>query len=229
MTVLSMPGRKYQRRTAGPGRPRKYGEDLKKLQVHTPESTYEALYEMKEELNISLAELLTWLVQLAKGQIDKLELKAKVKHLADALMQEQKEKESILRDYERLLQDYEKLLLERNALREENRQLKQELAELRKQLKMSARERRAEDFKQGIHEIIERYGRDGRIKMLELLKRLGYSSDFKKHARELLDEWFVDEGSVMVSEELDLRVEKVYGLGELAWIVGRCTERVRYL
>ena len=106
-----MSRRKYQRRTAGPGRPRKYGEDLKKLQVHTPESTYNRLYALKEKLNVSLAELLTWLVDLAEGKIDEMELKAKVKHLTEALRQEQKEKEDILRNYERLIQDYERLQL----------------------------------------------------------------------------------------------------------------------
>ena len=111
LTVLSMPRRKYQRRTAGPGRPRKYGEDLKKLQVHTPESTYNRLYALKEKLNVSLAELLTWLVDLAEGKINEMELKAKVKHLTEALRQEQKEKEDILRNYERLIQDYERLQL----------------------------------------------------------------------------------------------------------------------
>jgi chromosome segregation ATPase len=119
----------------------------------------------------------------------------------------------------RLEQEVEKLKLIRQVLEEENRQLKQELAELRRQLKMSARERRAETFKQEIHEILSRYGKDGRMKMLELLKRLGYSSDFRKHARELLEEWFRDEGKILVSEELGLVVEKDPNYGEPAWMV----------
>ncbi|NJE47346.1 hypothetical protein E3E35_08025 [Thermococcus sp. GR7] len=123
--------------------------------------------------------------------------------------------------YLRLEQENEKLRLIRQVLEEENKQLKQELAELRKQLKMSARERRAADFKQELHEILDRFGKNGRIKMLELLKRLGYSSDFKKHARELLEEWFIDEGKVLVSEELGLVVEKDPHYGEPAWVVKR--------
>ncbi len=119
----------------------------------------------------------------------------------------------------KLEQEVEKLKLIRQVLEEENRQLKQELAELRKQLKMSARERRAEDLKQEIYEVINRYGKNGSIKMLELLKRLGYSGDLVKHAKELLEEWFIDEGKILVSEELGLKVEKVYGFGELAWVV----------
>ena len=111
MTVFPMPRRNYQRRTAGPGRPRKYGEDLKKFQTATPESTYNRLYALKERLGVPFSELLTWLVDLAEGKIDGLELKAKVKHLTEALRQEQKEKDDILRNYERLLRNYEKLQL----------------------------------------------------------------------------------------------------------------------
>ena len=201
-------------------RPRKK-QDGKITTVYLERWALEKIVKISKETGLSLGDLIEiWLTKeerLARMVAEYeglkkrvLELEGLVMNLKDKLLKTEQQKE--------------KALLERNALREENRQLKQELAELRKQLKMSARERRADDFKKELHEIIERYGRDGRIKMLELLKRLGYSSDFKKHARELLDEWFVDEGSVMVSEELDLRVEKVYGLGELAWIVGRCTE-----
>ncbi|WP_054839686.1 hypothetical protein [Thermococcus sp. JCM 11816] len=57
------------------------------------------------------------------------------------------------------------------------------------------------------------------MKMLELLKRLGYSSDFRRHARELLEEWFRDEGKILVSEELGLVVEKDPHYGEPAWVV----------
>ncbi|AJC72631.1 hypothetical protein X802_01010 [Thermococcus guaymasensis DSM 11113] len=119
----------------------------------------------------------------------------------------------------RVEQENEKLRLIRQVLEEDNKQLKAELSELRKQLRMSARERRAEDFKREIREVIERYGKSGSIKMLELLKRLGYSSDFKKHAREILEEWFIDEGKVLVSEELGLVVEKNPHYGEPAWVV----------
>ncbi|WP_297468180.1 hypothetical protein, partial [Thermococcus sp.] len=99
------------RRTAGPGRPRKYGEDLKKFQAPTPESTYNRLYALKERLGVPFSELLTWLVDLAEGKIDEMELKAKVKRLKEALEQEIKEKDQLLRDYERLLRNYEKLQL----------------------------------------------------------------------------------------------------------------------
>ena len=116
-------------------------------------------------------------------------------------------------------QQNEKLRIENQALKEENKELKQRIRELERQLKMSARERRAEDFRREVYDVIERFGRNGRIKMLELLKRLGYSSDFKKHAREFLEQWFVDEGKVLVSEELGLVVEKDPRYGELAWVV----------
>ena len=106
-----MPRKRHQRRTAGPGRPRKYGEDLKKFQTATPESTYDRLYTLKEKLGVPFSELLTWLVDLAERKIDELDLKAKVKHLKEALAKEQKEKDQLLKDYERLIRDYEKLQL----------------------------------------------------------------------------------------------------------------------
>ncbi|WP_048148993.1 hypothetical protein [Palaeococcus ferrophilus] len=121
----------------------------------------------------------------------------------------------------RLEQEVEKLRLIKQVLEEENRQLKAENAELRKQLKMSARERRAEDFKQELYEVIDRYGRNGRIKMVDLLKRLGYSSDLMKRAKTLLEEWFVEEDNVLVSQDLGLVVEKDPHFGELAWVVKR--------
>ena len=121
--------------------------------------------------------------------------------------------------YLHIEQENEKLRLIRQVLEEENKQLKQEIAELRKQLKMSARERRAESFKQELHEIIERFGRNGRIKMLDLMKKLGYSSNFDQHAKEFLEQWFRDEGYKLVSEELGLVVEKNARLGRLAWMV----------
>ncbi len=119
----------------------------------------------------------------------------------------------------RFKQENEKLRLIRQVLEEENKQLKAENAELRRQLKMSARERRAEDFKQEIYEVINRYGKNGSIKMLELLKRLGYSSNFDHHAKELIERWFVDEGYKLVSDDLGLVIEKKLEFGRLAWIV----------
>ncbi len=106
-----MPRKRPQRRTAGPGRPRKYGEDLKKFQAPVPESTHGRLYALKERLGVPFSELLTWLVDLAEGKIDELDLKAKVTHLKEALEQERKEKDQLLKDYERLIRDYEKLRL----------------------------------------------------------------------------------------------------------------------
>jgi len=66
---------------------------------------------LKEKLGVTFSELLTWLIDLAEGNIDELDLKAKVKHLKEALEQERKEKDQLLRDYERLIRDYEKLQL----------------------------------------------------------------------------------------------------------------------
>lgn len=120
--------------------------------------------------------------------------------------------------------------LELENLRRENAELKARVEELTRLVQklqgelekagaISSRERRATSLKTEIHEVIERYGRNGSIKMLELLKRLGYSSDFKRHARELLEEWFIDEGKVLVSEELGLVVEKDPRYGEPAWVV----------
>lgn len=196
-------------------RPRKK-QDGKITTVYLERWALEKIIEISKETGLSLGDLIEiWLTKeerLARMVAEYeglkkrvLKLERLVMNLEDKLLKTEQQKE--------------KALLERDALREENKQLKAELSELRKQLKMSARERRAEDFKQEIREVIERYGKDGSIKMLELLKRLGYSSDFKKHARELLEEWFTDEGKILVSEELGLVVEKDPHYGEPAWVV----------
>jgi len=196
-------------------RPRKK-QDGKITTVYLERWALEKITEISKETGLSLGDLIEiWLTKeerIARMVAEYEGLKKRVLELEKLVM--------TLED--RLLkteQQKEKALLERDALREENRQLKAELSELRKQLKMSARERRAEDFKQEIHEVIRRYGKNGSIKMLELLKRLGYSSDFKKHAREILEEWFIDEGKILVSEELGLVVEKDPHYGEPAWVV----------
>jgi len=111
LTVLPMPRKRHQRRTAGPGRPRKYGEDMKKFQAPIPESTHDRLYALKEKLGVPFSELLTWLADLAEGKIDKLELLAKAKHQEDYIKQLEKEKEQVLIEYERLINSYEKLQL----------------------------------------------------------------------------------------------------------------------
>lgn len=123
--------------------------------------------------------------------------------------------------YIKLEQAYNDAIVENQALKEENKELKQRIRELERQLKMSARERRAEDFKKEIHEVIDRYSRDGRIKMVELMKRLGYSGELLKHAKEFLEQWFVKEGKVYVSYELGLVIVPHHKFGELAWEVRR--------
>jgi len=196
-------------------RPRKK-QDGKITTVYLERWALEKITEISKETGLSLGDLIEiWLTKeerIARMVAEYEGLKKRVLELEKLVM--------TLED--RLLkteQQKEKALLERDALREENRQLKAELSELKKQLRMSARERRAESFKEEIHEVIRRYGKDGSIKMLELLKRLGYSSNFDQHARDLLEQWFVDEGYKLVSEELGLVVEKVHGLGRLAWKV----------
>ena len=196
-------------------RPRKK-QDGKITTVYLERWALEKIMEISAETGLSLGDLIEiWLTKeerIARMVAEYEGLKKRVLELEKLNM--------ILEDkLFKTEQQNEKLKLIRQVLEEENRQLKQELAELRKQLKMSARERRAADFAQEIREVIERYGRNGSIKMLELLKRLGYSSDFKKHARELLEEWFIDEGKVLVSEELGLVVEKDLQYGEPAWVV----------
>lgn len=177
--------------------------------------------ETKDEIDqfrgrLSYGKVITLLWKLHKGEIKEA---LENENLRLQLEEKDRRIEELEKLVERLQRENEKLRLIKQVLEEDNKQLKAELSELRKQLKMSARERRAEDFKQEIHEVIRRYGKDGSIKMLELLKRLGYSSDFKKHAREILEEWFIDEGKILVSEELGLVVEKDPHYGEPAWVV----------
>ncbi|WP_297489381.1 hypothetical protein [Thermococcus sp.] len=121
-----MPRRKYQRRTAGPGRPRKYGEDLKKFQAPTPESTYNRLYALKERLGVPFSELLTWLVDLAEGKTDKMELKAKVKHQEDYIKQLEREKASLLETLEKERQARERAEKEAEAWKQKYYELKGE-------------------------------------------------------------------------------------------------------
>ena len=196
-------------------RPRKK-QDGKITTIYLERWALEKIMEISKETGLSLGDLIEiWLTKeerIARMVAEyeglkkhSLELEKLVIVLEDKLLKAE--------------QQNEKILLERNALREENKTLKAELAELRKQLRMTARERRADDLKKEIHEIIERFGKNGSIKMLGLMKKLGYSGDLKKYAKDFLEQWFVDDGKMLVSDELDLVVEKVHGLGELAWIV----------
>ncbi len=183
------------------------------MQVHTPESTYEALYEMKEKLNVSLAELLTWLVQLANGQIDKLELLANVKHLKKALEQERKEKDKLLQEYERLVRDYEKLQLKFEDC------CKKLQEQLEKSGAISAREREARDLRDEVQKVLSTYPE---LKLLELFRRLGYSEKgeaLMKKAEAFQKRWFVLEGKVFVSRELGLVLEPSHEVGLLGWKV----------
>jgi len=205
-------------------RPRKK-QDGKITTIYLERWALEKIMEISKETGLSLGDLIEiWLTKeerIARMVAEyeglkkhSLELEKLVIVLEDKLLKAE--------------QQNEKLLLERDALREENKTLKAELAELRKQLRMTARERRAEEFKAEIYEILDRYGKNGSIKMLELLKKLGHSSgDLKKYAKDFLEQWFVDDGKMLVSDELDLVVEKVHGLGELAWIVKRMSHSFR--
>jgi len=117
--------KRIQRRTAGPGRPRKYGEDLKRFQAPIPESTYDKLYEMKEKLDISFAELLSWLLEHAKWEL--LELKAKIKHLEEYIKQLEKEKQAFLEELERERQAREKAEKEAEYWRQQYYELKDKM------------------------------------------------------------------------------------------------------
>lgn len=117
--------KRIQRRTAGPGRPRKYGEDLKRFQAPIPESTYDKLYELKEKLGISFAELLSWLLEHAKWEL--LELKAKIKHLEEYIKQLEKEKQALLEELERERQAREKAEKEAEYWKQQYYELKDKM------------------------------------------------------------------------------------------------------
>ena len=211
----------------GPGRPRKWKGPTDIITLRLPLEIIRIIDDIASETGKSRTDVIVALAKAASNvQVAKLLLRI------DSLEEYTKHLEKLVSDLEEKLfktqQENEKLLLERDALREENKTLKAELAELRKQLRMTARERRAEEFKAEIYEILDRYGKNGSIKMLELLKKLGHSSgDLKKYAKDFLEQWFVDDGKMLVSDELDLVVEKVHGLGELAWIVKRMSHSFR--
>lgn len=229
--------KRIQQPPAGPGRPRKYGEDLKKFQTAVPESLMNKLKDMKEKLGVSFAELLLWLVEHVNWSV--LELQAKIQKLEkqiQELLYQLEEKDKIIAQkdkivvrqnklieelhgkIERVLQQNEKLRVENQALREENKELKQRIRELERQLKLPAKDRKAIELKQEIHAILENYEE---LKLIDLLQKLGYEGDYKKHAKTFLNRWFVQQGYSFVSEELGLVIKPVHGFGELAWKVRR--------
>ena len=105
-----------ERQRTGPGRPRKYGEDLKKFQTHIPESVYDKLWGLKEKLDLSFAELLLFLVDHANWSV--IELQAKITHQEEYIKQLEKEKQALLEEREKLLTRIEKLELENQALKQ---------------------------------------------------------------------------------------------------------------
>ena len=123
---LTMPKR-IQRRTAGPGRPRKYPEGIKLFQAPVPAYTHNNLYELKEELNVPFSELLTWLVQLAKGEIDKLKLLARTRHQEEYIKQLEKEKQALLEELEKERQAREKAEKEAEYWRQQYYELKDKM------------------------------------------------------------------------------------------------------
>ncbi len=202
----------------GPGRPRKWKGPTDVITLRLPLEIINSIDDIAAETGKSRTDVIVSLVKAASNvQVAKLLLRIEsleeyVKHL-EKLVSDLKEK--LLKSQE----ENEKLRVENQALKEENKELKQRIRELEKQLRMSARERRADDLKKEIHEVIDRYSRDGKIKMVELMKRLGYSGELLKHAKEFLEQWFVKEGKVYVSYELGLVIVPHHKFGELAWEV----------
>ncbi|WP_324734931.1 hypothetical protein VFC49_06945 [Thermococcus sp. SY098] len=198
-------------------RPRKK-QDGKITTVYLERWALEKVVEISKETGLSLGDLIEiWLTKEERVVRMVAEYEGLKKHVVEL--------EKLVSNLEEKLfktqQENEKLCVENQALKEENKELKQRIRELERQLKMSARERRAEDFKKEIYEVIDRYSRDGKIKMVELMKRLGYSGELLKHAKEFLEQWFVKEGKVYVSYELGLVIIPHHKFGELAWEVRR--------
>ncbi|ASJ13382.1 hypothetical protein A3L14_11040 [Thermococcus thioreducens] len=186
---------------------------MKKFQAPVPESTHDRLYALKERLGVPFSELLTWLVDLAEGKIDEVELKAKVKHLMEALEQERKEKDKLLQEYERLVRDYEKLQLKFEDC------CKKLQEQLEKSGAIPAREREARDLRDEVQRVLSMYPE---LKLLELFRRLGYSEKgeaLMKKAEAFQKRWFVLEGKVFVSKELGLVLEPSHEVGLLGWKV----------
>jgi len=128
--------------------------------------------------------------------------------------------------------DYITLLAENENLRRENEELKARINEL---LSLVDRLQKALEKSKALpkedKELLELKEKVGKIfstatsmKMLDFLKKLGYkgsADQLKAKVRDLLDEYFVQEGYYFVSYELGLKVVPKHGFGELAWTVTR--------
>lgn len=196
----------------GPGRPRKWKGPTDIITLRLPVEIINRIDDIAAETRKSRTDVIVSLVTAASNvQVAKLFLR--INSLEEYIEQLEKEKQALLEEREKLIDRVEKLELE-------NKALKEKIAELKKQAKMTARERKAEDFKAEVYEVLERYGKNG-MKMIDFLKKLGYTSNFDMHAKEFLDQWFVEEKYKLISEELGLVVEKDPHFGRLAWMVKR--------
>ncbi|GEM_PF-5704775 len=197
---------------AGPGRPKKWPEDLVPFSIHIPKSYKDKFHEARG--NIPASEFFVMMMDHANYNV--LELAKEVREWKNRAIELEKENLKVKEENTRLKQENEKLLKENIALKEENKALKAEIAELKKQLKMSTRDKDAIELKQEIHALLDEHKE---LKLIDLLQKLGYEGDYKKHAKAFLKRWFIQQGYSFVSEELGLVIKPVHGFGELAWKV----------
>jgi uncharacterized protein YbcI len=127
-----------KRQVAGPGRPRKYGEDTKRFQTYLPESVHDRLWEFRDKLNLSFPELIMFL--LDQSNVNVLELQAKLKHLEEYVTQLEREKQALLEEREKLLKRIEKLEVELEKARGDRPARSYNEGKLLRQLAENARE-----------------------------------------------------------------------------------------
>ncbi|MFA4700155.1 hypothetical protein [Pyrococcus kukulkanii] len=180
-----------------PGRPRKYGEALKKFQTALPESIYDWLYWLKDMLGVSFPELFTFIKKIIEGQIDKLEVLAENKKLRDYIKQLEEENKSLHLKVERL--------------EGENRRLR---------LMLKAK---AKDELYIFEKVNEIFSNAEEFKLAAFLKKLGFKETgdrLEGRAVEFVGRYFREEGNILVSEELGLVIVKDSDK-VLAWKVRR--------
>lgn len=203
--------RKYTR--AGPGRPSEYGEPLHLLSMNVPQSKFLEFDEMCKKLGISRPKGFIMLLEHRNQNV--MELMAKVQQLEKILAEKDELIESLIKEDKRKEKVIERLQEELEKRDRKIEKLKKEIEKLKIEL-LSKKERDVIELKQEIYALLDKHKE---LKLIDLLQKLGYEGDYKKHAKAFLKRWFVQQGYSFVSEELGLVIKPVHGFGELAWKV----------
>ncbi|CUX77703.1 hypothetical protein CHITON_0924 [Thermococcus chitonophagus] len=100
-------------------------------------------------------------------------------------------------------------------LEEENERLRRIFENMPK----NREERELVELKERIDKILEKYGE---LKLVEFMKKvfgLPLGENLKEKTKQFVDEYFVNKGNLLISEELGLVIEKKADVGILGWTV----------